>query len=287
MGLEASVLCSCYAEGKTTPFPLPVPERFYIDEAGFPNLAPGGNGDDDAEQDAFNDWLDECCEHPGMAYTQVYVSNWHDYNAFIRALENAGAEHFPVLLRELPETNDGLTSAESAAEALRELDYFRTLDKVDQNIFMVNGETGERLYAYVPEHGGIFVWDGRHGHNIGLDRDGVFIEDAWELSRVVFRARRLEQLVTEPTEPDTDPRVVFTDLDSERRFECKTPIPGKEIPWPDGRMRNDEGGFRLEYPRLLNVETQALPASYFASITDSLVEVFSASVTTGNPVRWH
>jgi hypothetical protein len=286
MGLEASVMCSCLAEGRTTPPPFG--ERFIINDAGFPDLLSSNDAELERDMPALRDWLQSCCEHPNMEQTRVYVSNWNDYNAFVRALERVGEEHFPVLLRELPETNGGLTPAESAQKALGELAYFRSLDEVDRNIFVVNGETSERLYAYVPEHAGIFVWDGRHGHNIGVDHDGIFIEDVWELSRVVFRARRVEQVLLEPqlTEIGGDGHIRYTDVDSGRHFECKTAIPGKEVPWPDGRMRNDEGRFRLEYPRLIAVEEQPLHAAYFDYITVPLTEIFQAAAATGNPVRW-
>src|SRR5690606_26891569 len=156
------------------------------------------------------------------------------------------------------------------------------------NIFVIDGNTGDKLYAYVPDYGGIFIWDGRHGHNIGVDEDGLFIVDAWELSRVVLRSRRCDQILHEPALTDTtgDGRVEYVDLETGRRFECHTAIPGKEIPWPDGRMRNDEGRFRLEYPRLLVVEEQALTPAYFESIVTALRRAFEAAAETGNPVRW-
>lgn len=286
MGLEASVMCTCYAEGKTTPCPFP--DRFFINEAGFPDLRPDPDADPERDLEAFVNWLQHACAHPGMQAARVYVSNWADYNAFINALETSAPEKFPTLLRELPDDNGGLMPASAAPAALRELAAFERMEEVGSNIFVVDGGTGDKLYAYVPDYGGIFIWDGRHGHNVGVDEDGLFIVDVWELSRVVFRSRRCEQHLHEAhlTESGGDGRVEYIDLDSGRRFECKTAIPGKEIPWPDGRMRNDEGRFRLEYPRLLLVEELALTPAYFENIVAALRRAFEAAQDTGNPVRW-
>jgi hypothetical protein len=287
MGLEASVMCNCYAQGRTTPPPFP--ERFFINEAGFPDLRPAEGRDAEQDMQRLYEWLRTCCEHPGMVYASIYIANWPGYMDFLDALEAIGAEHVPTLLGELPIENSGLTKADAAAKALVELADFRSMDVVDTKIFVVNGDTGERLYWYVPEHGGVFIWDGQNGHNIGVDEEGLFIADAWEHSRIIFRARRMEQTLLEPEliEQTGYGRVVYTDQDSEQRFEGKTPIPGKELPWPDGRMRNDEGRFRLEYPRLLRAEEQGITPDFFTPIVESLDSILRASVEMGNPVRWY
>jgi hypothetical protein len=286
MGLEASVLCNCYAEGITTPCPFP--EWFTINQTGFPELNVAHQNITEADEIRFHEWLQTCCAHPGMIYAGAYVSNWEGYNAFLTALDTVGEEHFPTLVAELPGAEGGLTMPDAAAKALRELEFFRAQDDVGKNMFVVNGETGEKLFARVPEHENVFIWDGRNGLNIGLDDEGLFIEDSWELSRIVFRARHIEQILLDPdvTDMGGDGRVTLVDVDSGRRFDCKTPIPGKEIPWPDGRIRDDEGRFRLEYPRLINVEEHTLKGSDFESILRPLTMVLEASVTTGNPVRW-
>ena len=288
MGLEASVMCTCYAEGKAAPFPFP--ERLVISADGFPDLLPVPGADPENDMRLLATWMADACEHPGMTIARAYVSNWADYRAFMSALASAGPERFPTLVRELPpEDTIGVMPAETAAKALAELDAFDVLAQVGVNIFVVDADTGDKLYAYVPEYEGIFIWDGRHGHNVGVDAEGLFIVDVWELSRVVFRARRVEQRLLEPaiTEATGDGRIEFIDLDSDRRIETKTAIPGREIPWPDGRMRNDEGRFRLDYPRHIAVEERPLAPADFATITAALRKVMQAAVATGNPVRWH
>src|SRR5690242_16671064 len=122
MGLDASVMCNCYRQGKTTPCPFP--EYFYVDEDGFPalNLPYEYN---EEKFDIFENWLATCCEHPNMDYAAVFVANWKGYQSFLAALEQAGWENFPMLHAELPEDNQGLTSAEAAQAALQELELFK------------------------------------------------------------------------------------------------------------------------------------------------------------------
>lgn len=288
MGLEASVMCTCYAEGKAAPFPSP--ERLVMNADGFPDLLPAPDADPEKDMRMLATWMADACEHPGMNAARAYVSNWADYRAFLHALETAGAEQFPTLLRELPpEDTVGVMATAAVPAALSELDAFDALPQVGTNIFVIDSDSGEKLYGYVPEYEGIFIWDGRHGHNVGVDAEGLFLVDVWELSRVIFRARRVEQRLLEPalTEMTGDGRIEFIDLDSGRRIETRTAIPGKEIPWPDGRMRDDEGRFRLHYPRHIAVEERPLTPADFATITAALRTVFQAAIDTGNPVRWH
>lgn len=285
MALDASVMCNCYAQGRATP---PFPERFFVNEAGFPDLRPAEGSDTEQDMQRLYEWLRTCCEHPGMIYAAIYLANWPGYMDFLDVLDEIGTARVPTLLAELPVENGALTQADAAAKMLAELRAFRAMGEVDTKIFVVNGETGERLYWYVPEHGGVFIWDGQNGHNIGVDEEGLFIADAWEHSRIIFHARRMGQTLLEPEliEETGYGRVLYTDLDSGRRFECPTPIPGKELPWPDGRMRNDEGRFRLEYPRILEVEEQSVSPDFFSAVVDPLEAILHASVETGNPVRW-
>jgi hypothetical protein len=78
----------------------------------------------------------------------------------------------------------------------------------------------------------------------------------------------------------------LVDLDTGRRWECPTAVSGRPIPWPDGRMTNDEGRMRSGYPRRLQVERHAITAADFEYVLRPLEEVFRAAVATGNPVRW-
>src|SRR5690348_8501537 len=83
MGLDASVMCNCYREGKTTP--CPYPEHFELDEEGFPRLNMPYEGNED-KFDTFEEWLVDCCAHPHMDYAAVFVANWKGYRSFLQAL---------------------------------------------------------------------------------------------------------------------------------------------------------------------------------------------------------
>lgn len=306
MGLDAQVYCNCWKLGLTSPPPVPR-EQVIFDPERWISLASSYEGHE-VEHDAFYEWLESCCTHPNMEYCSVRVSNWWGYRAFQGALERAGWEHFPTLRDELPEGNGGSMSSLSAAKVLDELDYFRRNAEIGKNIFLVDSETGEWVQEYSAASGGIFVWNDPSQVNIGFDERGLFIvtssKDA--LRAVVdathhvtqpeqdapgadlFRAMRLEQRLLEPgkTESSGAGRVEFINLDNGTRFVCTTEVSGKQIPWPDGRMQNDDGRVRTQYPRYLHVEERPLSTEHFSHILDALTEVCRASVETGNAVLW-
>jgi hypothetical protein len=76
------------------------------------------------------------------------------------------------------------------------------------------------------------------------------------------------------------------DLDMGEKFVCETAVGGNSIPWPDGRMQDDEGRWRSEYPSEFHVEIRNVNSSDFDYILEALTDVFQASVGIGNPVRW-
>jgi hypothetical protein len=285
MGLEASVMCTCYADGKTRPFPLD--GTFFINEQGFPDLMAKNLGED--ERRIFYHWLRTACEHPGMIQGAVYISSWPDYAALLLAFEAVGWDDFPQLDSEMPSQEPSVTPAAAVPAMREELARFRALPTVGEKIFVIDAETGDRMYARIPEHGNTFIWDGESGLNIGVDHDGIFFTDAWDGDKVLFRSHHLEQELLEPelTDQRLPGRVLYTDIETGRTFECKTPIPGGEIPWPDGRMRDDEERFRLHYPRQVAMQIQPVTPEYFAPLLDQIDAILQISEATGNPVRWH
>ncbi len=286
MGLDASVMCNCFWEGRTTP--PPVPMTLIRLENGFLTLDLPYDGNEDVYL-KFDVWsVSKVCEHlEGMDYACVWVANWHSYRLFQRALRHVGLEHFPVLSVELPNSNDGLTYPEAAAMAIAELAYFRAQDDYGTNSFLINTETGE-IVIDGPTDGATFIWDGRTYTEVALEIRELVIREGQEMYREVFRSPRLEQRLLDPnrTESHQSGRVVYVDLETGRRVVCRTAIPGKEIPWPDGRDENDRGQVRWEYPRYLHVEQRRLTFSHFSRIVDALEKILAAAVATGNPVRW-
>lgn len=135
MGLDSTVRCRCFEEGKLTLGPVPV-EDLYIDETG--HLA---SREIDAAnekysglrfrmrygklQKEFRRWVEQCCEHEYGDYCSEHISNWAGCDEFKELVKAAGgADVFPLLSNLLPESNDGMYPSEKAAATLEELDRF-------------------------------------------------------------------------------------------------------------------------------------------------------------------
>jgi len=273
MGLDASVMCTCYTLGKTTPCPFP--NDFYIDEDGFPAIHIAAT-DLDSKSDEFDAWLATCCPHPYMDYSTTYIADWNEYRAFVDALEQIGWEHFPTLHQQLPAENHGITPSEMAALALQELNFFKSQNGVTKT-FLVNSETKEIILSTSQSGQGMFSWDGRTGFRLGFDEQGFFIHDVWDLNRELFRAMRLEQQLLASEELDRPDQYEFTDLETGKKFVSPSPV---------RVFKRAEFGTTQEYPRLMHIEQRVVDVNYFAYILDPLTQILTVAVETGNPVRW-
>jgi hypothetical protein len=112
MGLDASVLCNCFRLGRTSEPPVPR-DWLHIDREGYLELKP--EHDSDASFHEVYEWMQTCCDHPDMRYVSEFIANWAGFRLFQQALSKSGWDRFPVLRRELPEVNGGLTIARYAA----------------------------------------------------------------------------------------------------------------------------------------------------------------------------
>lgn len=287
MGLDASVMCNCYREGRTLAPPVPA-DLIYLDNQGFLALNLPYDGNEDAYL-KFDRWsFGKVCEHQeGMNYASVRVGNWGAYRLFQRGLELVGLGQFPVLRAELPNANGGLMYPESVAKALDELAYFRRQKAIGTNTFLVDTVTGE-IVMEAPAYHSTFIWDGRNHIEIALEPHGIVVLAGPEPYREIFRSARLEQRLHDPqlTEAYEGGTVEYVDIPSGNRVICKSAVPGKQIPWPDGRDHNDRRQIRHEYPRYMHVEQRTIDASHFSPVVEALEEVFEAASITGNPVRW-
>jgi hypothetical protein len=275
MGLDASVMCNCYKQGKAKPCPFP--DHFIIDDEGYPVLDLPYD-DNEHMFDDFETWLATCCDHPHMDYAAVFVANWKGYRSFLNALEQVGWHHFPVLHAELPEGNQGITLPDAARSALAEIARFRSESNSITKTFLVNSETSESLGSSTMAYGGLFTLDGRTGLNLSFDETGFVITDTWELNRELFRAMRFEQRPLESDSLDKPQQFEYIDLDGGARYTCSTPV--KLF------VRGAMGQLRQEYPRFLHVEQRPIAADYFDYILEPLEYAFQAALETGNPVRW-
>ncbi len=266
MGLDASVMCTCYRDGKTRPCPFP--DDYYIDNEGYPAVKLAGDETDDDQSDAFDRWLASCCPHPYMELQLVSIESWKRYESFRDALGQIGWEQFPTLKHVLPEENYGLMPANAAPKALAELERFRALNGVTRT-FLVNSETGDSIGSDSIE----YSRDGTEGLRIGFDDDGFFIIDTWEFKRELFRAKRFEQRVVQGEINQYD----YRDLDSEQHLICSLPV---------RVFKQSEVGLRQEYPRLMHIEARTVETAYYEAVLKPLLTIFQASIDSGNPVRW-
>jgi hypothetical protein len=271
MGLDASVMCSCHAQGKATPCPFPA--DFIINEDGYPALNLPYDGHE-AAHDAFEEWLNTGCPHPGMDYLNRYIGSWKSYHAFRDALASIGWEYFRVLERTLPLENHGQMSVMEARFALQELNRFSGMDGIERP-FLLNTETDEPVGNLA--YGGVLNADARTGIQFRYDQTGFSVIDTWEFNRELFRAVRFTQELN-TAEPDRPPTYIFTDLDSGRRFPCSTPV--------KVYVQDAAGQMRQHYPRQMHVGLRTVEPAYFAPVVEPLQAVLRAALEMGNPVRW-
>lgn len=135
MGLDATVRCRCFEEGKLKPGPVPL-DDVYVDEEGYlsSRKLDAARGrltyrQLDARygelERAFRRWADSCCEHEDGEYCYERVGNIAGCAEFDSLVKAVGGEvEFPLLSKLLPHANGGTYPAEKAAATLAELDRF-------------------------------------------------------------------------------------------------------------------------------------------------------------------
>jgi hypothetical protein len=301
MGLDAMVRCRCWEDGHTTEPPVPR-DRIRINddhdlELAFPHL---GRAQD---YDRFSRWMaEEACPHRDMAYAQAPIADWNRYNRFLRALERAGLEHFPVLDAALPAGGRGTTPPERARAALHELEYFVHEAELGESTTLVDGDHGTTLGYW--DGGGGEVW-AHDPWRLGFDRTGFFVRNAAvSPAKEVFRSRHFTQEVAGDRLHEWEhewavrltlewlPRqhhswvVRLSDEDGPAGLvlPLSDPIAATQTQMPDGRWRWDGVGY---FPRRLRVVTAPATPEQHASVIDGLTTVFRASAEIGQPVQWY
>jgi len=236
----------------------------------------------------FDEWMENACEHPWMAYASERISNWSGYRYFQQALADIGWSNFPMLHAELPDLNGGYMSADKAVIVLEELAKFRQLANGREMPFLVNTHTGNVIHDYVQAYRGIFMW--AKPYNFGFDPRGFFIyapvddpktealKQHIDEEHVVFRSMRFEQRILQEKDGDTPYTVEYFDADNEDRFVCQTPISTYVLHAETGKLEPS-------HPQIIHVETRKVDASDYYAV-GALERICQASVETGNPVIW-
>src|SRR5215469_2932209 len=155
MGLDATVRCRCWEEGRCAPCSFA--ELVRLDDEGYLNLdLPSQSRDERFRQ--FNVWKKTCCPHENMVYAREPISNWTGYRFFQQRLGEIGWKHFPVLRAELPRVNGGLTNATAAADALKELEVLETFTHHGHDTVLTDTSDGYVLHEYIEAYHGVFQW---------------------------------------------------------------------------------------------------------------------------------
>ena len=114
MGLDATVMCTCFAEGRAAPPPFPA-SLIHLSHHGYLALA------DDAAPalwEAFERWTETACEHPDMEAASERIASWAGLRRLQEAIEALGRGRFPVLAGELPGGADAAEHLPAARAAL-------------------------------------------------------------------------------------------------------------------------------------------------------------------------
>ncbi|HYM00411.1 MAG TPA: hypothetical protein VEZ90_15765 [Blastocatellia bacterium] len=288
VGLDATVMCTCFADGLCEPPPFA--EKIIVDQEGYLSLDIPWEGNQD-KYSALHGWMAHACEHPQMEAADERISNWTGYRSFRQALEEIGWDHFPTLKAELPQANGGCTSSLSAEAILRELDYFVEHSRPTRSVVLMDVDSGETLHEYVAAYQGVFSWSAS-GEDLGVDTAGFFIRRRRTLwgrtfSSEVFRSMRFTQTLRQPRSLWGLRReeIEYCDLESGRRYRCHARV-NRAVRGPKGQLQNEEGKYRFELPAQLQVITRDKAASEYEYILDPLRTVCEASIRTGNPIRW-
>ena len=283
MGLDATVMCNCFRDRKTSPPPFPR-EWLEVDDEGYINLKKEHDSKDNWGRQY--EWEQSCCDHEGMKFESQHISNWTCYRQFQEALAQVGWNNFPVLKEQLPNANGGLTPSLESTKALEELNLFAAAGEIELKTVLVNSVTGEGLYEYVASYGGIFIYAGDRGVNVGLNTNEFFAIDR-NSGEVLFHATHFRQSLRSGNQVSGDSEdIVWECLDTGQLYGAGIAISGKQIPWEDGSWQKPNGQCRFEYPSEFHVEQRPQLSTDFDYIVKALQAVFEASSKTGNPVRW-
>ncbi|PHR97067.1 MAG: hypothetical protein COA78_27985 [Blastopirellula sp.] len=283
MGLDATVLCNCYREGKTSDLPFPL-SWIELDEEGYYGLKTEYDSNDNYFK--YHKWEYDCCSHAQMEYADVRIGNWPMVRIFQAALEKIGWNNFTVLRVQIPNANGGLTSSDDSSKARSELEFFESIEQVGSKAVLVDTSTGEELYENIAAYNGVFVLSNNPRINIGISDEDLFVVDS-DSGKALFRAKRVRQFLKNGDEVSGNrDDIIWKNLETGTLYNPGVAIHGRQIPWEDGEMQNSEGKNRFIYPSEFHVEQRSQLASEFEYIVHALKTVFRASVETGNPVRW-
>lgn len=274
MGLDATVRCRCWEDGRAAPFERP--ELVRLGAEGFLELSAPWDEASAALHARFESWLDVCCAHPRTCFAAEWIASWFGVADFRFALKEMDPRRFAALLRELPRYNGGATPPEAAAECLRELDAFESGGPFSRVFRIIDSSSGERLHGSAT--GEPLLMQGREVE-IGADAAGLYVRAPH--GRTLFRAFRVEQIDISKRQAGADERgrrFALVDRDSGARVETG-------MAFSSGHAE-PSGEWRPTYPRFVEVRVEPNHPREYAGLIGRLRTVLCASVEIARPVLW-
>ena len=277
MGLDAYVTCRCWEDGLCDP-PISLASRLWYDpvraEVNVRELE-GLSAQESLALYLQDDlWFEEsACAHRTMRIALERISNWGGLRAFKHALRSLGEDIYPTLLREIPNTNGGVTQPADARLCLAELSRFSAVGPFGQIIELIEASSSDVIHSRIVPYDGWLGTDGATHISIRLTADGVLQIERGRAgvmrhdddATVLFRSKAFS-LAKAPTG-----EFLFTDLPSGRQHLCSSGFHGASDLCPSS----------FEVKQSLDD-----PARY-AYCVEPLRRVFQAAIANDHPVLWN
>lgn len=279
MGLDATVRCRCFEEGKLSPGPVPV-DDLCIDEEGYLSSRKLDeaykkydhrrfNARYELLRDEFEKWSDSCCEHEYGDYCSEWVSNWAGCAQFRDLVEEAGGrEKFPFLSNLLPDGNGGIYPADKARATLDELDRFiKVITEIDQWVLR-DRETDEKVW--VSTDTGAFTWMYGPYDRVGMSGGKVFFTHN---GLPYIETTHFKQIPVGNPDHNGGQRMRIVCLDTGEETETFDSL------GPEGAPKTE---------REFYVTSEKAPFLYEGKYwtAERIRNLLVASIETGNPIRW-
>jgi len=308
MGLNATVACNCYREGKTPPPPSSA--HVILDELGEPTLdLPYASNR--SEHEKFDEWKRNACQHEDMWLAFERVGNWTGVGLFLDMMEVVGWDNFPKLREQLAESNAGITPAVEAQGMLADLDRFMALPRLGDKVCLVDAVTGDPIVDYFGRRQVRFLARGEI--DFELDPSSFVVRrrrPGEEVGVELFRSRHFQQELlsgfdsdAQQAAPQSPPSGVIGRL-AQRLRGRSTADPASAVEFVDcdsgaritqhmalqikasGRSAESGGPEAVRFPRELRVDHRTALPGDFNDVIHAIASACRASIATGNPIRW-
>ncbi len=203
----------------------------------------------------------------------VFISSWKGFRSFMDAIEALGIEHYPTIFSQLPDGDEGYTSADKVQHLLNELNHFISHQSEIQQAVLVDTERESDISMGSNVLRGALTTDRLSGYDLGFNEQGFFVRDRWELDRILFQAMRVEQRLINPEQH----QVEYVNRDTDARFLCTTPF---------GKVGTGDDGVPRMLLQFFHVELRDTAAGRFAYITAPLGRVLEAAVEKNEGIEW-